>query len=139
MSSKFNIVSVIVVFLLFGFVYFTADRSTRFYINNTLLGEYNVRVQVYANGQLLLDENIKQNLITHWFSYSFKQNLKGENGISLEVVLPELNKSRKFELSREECDFVFITFSDILEPYIPEMIEAQGLSSESVKGRIPGI
>lgn len=87
-----------------------------------------------------MDKNIKQNLISHRFSYSFKQYLNKANGVSLEVVLPELKQSQKFKFRPEECDFVFITFSEIVEPYNEDMIVAQGLSSESVKkSMIPGL
>ncbi|WP_339700357.1 hypothetical protein [uncultured Roseivirga sp.] len=140
MTSKPTWALIISVIVLYVIVYFTAYRSSRFYLNNVLLSEDTVHVQLYANGEMILDENIKQNLISHRFSYSFKQYLNKTNGISLEVVLPELNQRQKFEFKPEESDFVFITFSDLIEPYNVDMIVAQGLSSESVKkSMIPGL
>tara|TARA_R110000796_G_scaffold252584_1_gene388222 strand:+ start:113621 stop:114043 length:423 start_codon:yes stop_codon:yes gene_type:complete len=140
MTSKPTWALIISVIVLYVIVYFTADRSSRFYLNNVLLSEGTVHVQLYANGEMILNENIKQNLISHRFSYSFKQYLNKTNGISLEVVLPELNQRQKFEFKPEESDFVFITFSDVIESYNVDMIVAQGLSSESVKkSMIPGL
>ena len=140
MTSKPTWALIISVIVLYVIVYFTADRSSRFYLNSVLLSEGTVHVQLYANGEMILDENIKQNLISHRFSYSFKQYLNKTNGISLEVVLPELNQRQKFEFKPEESDFVFITFSDVIEPYNVDMIVAQGLASESVKmSMIPGL
>lgn len=140
MTSKPTWALIISVIVLYVIVYLTADRSSRFYLNNVLFSEDTVHVQLYANGEMILDENIKQNLISHRFSYSFKQYLNKTNGISLEVVLPELNQRQKFEFKSEESDFVFITFSDVIEPYNVDMIVAQGLSSESVKkSMIPGL
>ncbi|KYG72419.1 hypothetical protein [Roseivirga echinicomitans] len=140
MTSKPTWALIISVIVLYVIVYFTADRSSRFYLNNVLLSEDTVHVQLYANGEMILDENIKQNLISHRFSYSFKQYLNKANGISLEVVLPELKQRQKFKFKSKESDFVFITFSDVIEPYNVDMIVAQGLSSESVKkSMIPGL
>jgi hypothetical protein len=140
MTSKPTWAIIISVVVLYVIVYFTADRNTRFYLNNVLLSEDMVHVLLYANEEMILDENIQQNLITHRFSYSFKQYLNKTNGVSLEVVLPELKQSQKFKFRPEESDFVFITFSEIVEPYNEDMIVAQGLSSESVKkSMIPGL
>lgn len=140
MTSKPTWTLIISVVVLYIIVYFTADRSTRFYLNNVLLSEDMVHVRLYANGEIILDENIQQNLITHRFSYSFKQYLNKTNGISLEVVLPELKQRQEFKFKSEESDFVFITLSEIVEPYNEDMIVAQGLSSESVsKSMIPGL
>ena len=140
MASKPTWALIISVIVLYVIVYLTADRSSRFYLNNVLLSENSVHVQLYVNGEMILDKNIEQNLISHRFSYSFKQYLNKANGVSLEVVLPELNQRQKFEFKPEESDFVFITFSEIVEPYNEDMIVAQGLSSESVsKSMIPGL